>query len=101
MARGHVCHGFGRPPVEGHDGAWLLRRPTTPREPPEFTHPYPFCPSFARGLGRAVPARVGYCKRRGLRVAVSKRAGIRLPTLRFRAKIMLGFAVTLAISTAS
>ena len=32
---------------------------------------------------------------------MSKRAGIRLPTLRFRAKIMLGFAVTLAISTAS
>ena len=37
-------------------------------------------------------------------MGLSKRVGsfpIKLPTLRFRAKIMLGFAVTLAISAAS
>jgi len=39
----------------------------------------------------------------GLRVGFLKRGGrsIKLPTLRFRAKIMLGFAVVLAISAAS
>jgi methyl-accepting chemotaxis protein len=40
----------------------------------------------------------------GVEVGLSKRAGsisIKFPTLRFRGKIMLGFAVTLAISAAS
>src|SRR6478609_2555350 len=40
----------------------------------------------------------------GFEVGILKRAGsfsIKFPTLRFRAKIMLGFAVTLAISAAS
>jgi hypothetical protein len=76
-----------------------------PHKPQGPTQIYPFCPSFAQG-GWGARFRPGWviAKRRGSGVGVSKRDGlpsIKLPTLRFRAKIMLGFVVVLAISAAS
>src|ERR1700758_4707660 len=69
----------------------------------KFTHPYPFCPTlcdqagslrfrlrWGLGLGGSMSGR-----------ARSKSLFSRLPTLRFRAKIMLGFASVLVISAVS
>ena len=50
------------------------------------------------------PVRLAFRKKTGFKVAMSKRIWLRslkLPTLRFRSKIMLGFAVVLAVSAAS
>src|SRR3981189_4011661 len=51
---------------------------------------------FLLGIGRTMGVRVGLSKR-----VWPQSISVRLPTLRFRAKIMLGFAVVLAISAAS
>jgi len=59
----------------------------------------------SRVAGRCRVCRV-FRKKTGVRVASLKRVwpqsiSLRLPTLRFRAKVMLGFAVVLAISAVS
>src|SRR4030081_1052708 len=51
---------------------------------------------FLLGIGRTMGVRVGLSKR-----VWPQSISVRLPTLRFRAKIVLGFAVVLAISAAS
>src|SRR3981189_3757768 len=51
---------------------------------------------FLLGIGRTTGVRVGLSKR-----VWPQSLSVRLPTLRFRGKIMLGFAVVLAISAAS
>jgi len=70
-----------------------------------FTHLYEFCRRFAEGPEAGVSGiRWVFRKKTGAEVGSPGR-GIswffRLPTLRFRGKIMLGFAVTLAISAAT
>src|SRR6266516_3906943 len=73
----------------------------------KFTGSYPFCSNFQhwiRGLALPVPLILG--KKTGFEVGLSKRAwprsiSVKLPTLRFRGKVMLGFAVVLAINVAS
>ena len=73
----------------------------------KFTALYPFCPSFQHRIGGSrARFRLFWEERRGFGVGLSERAGStsissKLPTLRLRAKIILGFAVTLAISAAS
>ena len=55
-------------------------------------------------MGAQAPDPAGFIYRRGRGWGFQKRGGLRainLPSLRFRGKIMLGFAVTLAISAAS
>ena len=99
--RAGIAIRLGAPGLDGEATPATQGNPRGTR--PEFTRSYPFCPSFAQGVG-AARFRPGWAIaiRRGFGVGVSKRGGlIRLPTLRFRAKIMLGFAVTLAISAAS
>src|SRR5664279_5039906 len=86
--------------------ATMLRR-TSMRIPRKFTALYPFRSSFPLWN----PGRHSrFCwvseRKTGVRVGLSKRVwprsiSPRLPTLRFRAKVMLGFAVVLAVSAAS
>ena len=71
---------------------------------PGFTHPYPFCLRFAHRIGGwGLPMPGFQNENGGLTWDFLKRGGssFKLPTLRFRSKIMLGFAVVLAISAAS
>src|SRR5438477_8636943 len=75
--------------------------------PRKFTRPYPLCPSFRHGPGaRAARLRGVGTQDGGFEVGLLKRVwpqslSPKLPTLRFRGKVMLGFAVVLAISAAS
>ena len=70
---------------------------------PGFTRPYPFCLNFAHRIGGWASRCLFFRTKTGCDVRFLKRSGssFKLPTLRFRAKIMLGFAVVLAISAAS
>jgi methyl-accepting chemotaxis protein len=80
---------------------------------PKFTALYLFCPSFRhRYRGElALPDNAALPKKTGVEVGLFKGAWprsmspkfpkLRLPSLRFRGKVMLGFAVVLAISAAS
>ena len=56
---------------------------------------------FYKKPGRSKVGKVELSQRAGLRSRSPKLPGFKLPTLRFRGKIMLGFAVVLAISAAS
>src|SRR6266404_6629911 len=73
----------------------------------KFTGPYPFCSNFQHRIRElALPVLLILGRRRGFEVGLSKRAwprsiSVRLPTFRFRGKVMLGFAVVLAITVAS
>ena len=73
----------------------------------KFTAFYPFCSSFPHRIRElAFPVLLVFREKTGVEVGLSKRVwpqsiSLRLPTLRFRGKIMLGFAVVLAISAAS
>jgi CHASE3 domain sensor protein len=72
-----------------------------------FTALYPFCPSFPLWTREpAFPVLLVFRRKTGFEVGLSKRAwprsiSLMLPTLRFRAKVMLGFAVVLTVSAAS
>ena len=70
---------------------------------PGFTRPYPFRLKFAHRIGGWASRCLFFRTKTGCDVGFLKRSGssFKLPTLRFRAKIMLGFAVVLAISAAS
>jgi methyl-accepting chemotaxis protein len=56
---------------------------------------------FYKKPGRSKVGKVELSQRAGLQSRSPKLPGFKLPTLRFRGKIMLGFAVVLAISAAS
>jgi methyl-accepting chemotaxis protein len=73
----------------------------------KFTASYPFCSNCQhRTREFALPALLVLRKKTGVQVGLSKRVGLqslsrRLPTLRFRGKVMLGFAAVLVVSAAS
>src|SRR6478736_2268245 len=73
----------------------------------KFTGSYPFCSNFQHQIRElALPVLLILGKKTGVEVGLSKRAwprsiSAKLPTLRFRGKVMLGFAVVLAITVAS
>ena len=88
-------------------------RPLQGRVQDGHRHPCQLCPNLRAlihsaltlrtGLGAGPPDACFSERKRGDDVRFLKRSGssFKLPTLRFRAKIMLGFAVVLAISAAS
>ena len=77
----------------------------SPEEHPQFTTSYPFYSRFLRGRpGASIPdSAQGFGSDGIFEVKVMKRVRprsipLKLPTLRFRGKIILGFVVVLAIS---
>ncbi len=66
----------------------------------KFTGPYPFCPSFRQTRRGPVPGSAGFGDM-GVGMSKWQLMTRRLPTLRFRAKIILGFGLVLAISAVS
>src|ERR1700731_3448902 len=66
----------------------------------KFTGPYPFCPSFRQTRRGPVPGSAGFGDM-GIGMSKWQHLTRRLPTLRFRAKIILGFGLVLAISAVS
>ena len=90
MSGGVQC--FRCPPPSSGLHAWVA-----PRD--KFTGPYPFCPSFWQMRRDQFPALLAL----GIwGLGMSKQSLTRrLPTLRFRAKIILGFGLVLAISAVS
>ena len=90
------------PPPPGEGIGRSFPRPPLPIFP-GFTRPYPFCLNFAHRIGGWASRCLFFRTKTGCDVRFLKRSGssFKLPTLRFRAKIMLGFAVVLAISAAS
>ena len=73
----------------------------------KFTGFYPFCSNFQHRLRElALPVLLILEKKAGVRGGIVRRVwpqsiSVKLPTLRFRGKVMFGFAVVLTISAAS
>src|ERR1700716_1424084 len=98
--------GRGRPGErrDGVAGVGTAPHPVRERIRLKFTPHYPFCSSFAHRSRKL--AFSGFAcfllGRRGFEVGFLKRVWpLGFPTLRFRAKVLLGFAVVLTISAAS